>query len=71
MNYKVGITGNYYYTAIKPETLVDVCKIIGKSVNSIYYNKKYKLYVIRIRSKQHKLKAKQLRDREQGTPDGL
>lgn len=60
MNYKMGITGNYYYTSVTREPLIAICNAIGKSVNSIYYNKKYKLYVVRIKSKHHKLKAKQL-----------
>ena len=60
MNYKVGITGNYYYTAGSREQLVPVCESIGKAPSSIYWNAKYNVYVIRIKSKQHKRKVKQL-----------
>ena len=58
MNYKVGITGNYYFTAVSKELLIPICNKIGKSVNSIYFNKKYGVYVIKIKSKHYKRKVK-------------
>lgn len=53
----VGITGNLYFTSKKKEELNKVCNLIGKSVNSIYYNKKFNMWVIRIKSKKHKKAA--------------
>ncbi len=58
MKYKVGLGGNYYYTSLNKNELVNICNIIGKAPSSIYWNDKYKTYVIRIKSAFHKEKAK-------------
>ena len=68
MNYKYGITGNYYYTSLDKKELEAVCLVIGKAKSSIYYNKKYNTWVIRIKSKKHKQKA---RDNDQGNSEIL
>jgi hypothetical protein len=61
MNYRVGLGGNYYYTSLNKEELVGICNQIDKSPNSIYWNNKYKTYVIRIKSAFHKTKASEIR----------
>lgn len=47
----VGIGGNRYIVCDTKEKLIPVCVHIGKSTNSIYYNSKFSLYVIRIKVK--------------------
>ena len=69
MKYRVGLGGNYYYTSLNREELIDICLQINKSPNSIYWNNKYSTYVIRIKSTFHKEKAKSFRD--QGNPQRL
>lgn len=51
---KYGITGNYYAISDLRNELEELCVIINKSSNSIYYNSKYKVYCIRCKSKLHK-----------------
>lgn len=52
--FRKGLNGNYYiYCKIK-EPLIHISNQINKSPNSIYYNEKYKVYAIRIKSKKHK-----------------
>lgn len=51
---KTGITGNKYVYSKNYGEVRKVCIRIGKSVNSIYFNKKYSVWVARIKSKAHK-----------------
>jgi hypothetical protein len=60
VNVRYGITGNYYVTSDIKAELVEVCKQIFKSSNSIYWNKKHKVWAIRIKSKKHKSRVKKL-----------
>ena len=53
---KIGLGGNYYIICNSPEKLAVVCEEIDKSLNSIYYNKKYSCFAIRIKSNHHKKK---------------
>lgn len=55
MKKRVGLGGNLYYWSQNKSELVDKCNEIGKSPGSIYYNKKYSTWVIRIKSKKHKI----------------
>lgn len=54
MERKIGITGNLYFTSQYKQELEEFCTKIGKSKKSVYYNKKYRTYAIRIKSKLHK-----------------
>lgn len=54
MTIRYGITGNYYVTSKHILELVEVCENISKSKKSIYFNKKYRLWAIRIKSRKHK-----------------
>lgn len=56
----VGVGGNYYITALEREPLVDVCEVIGKSPNSIYYRKSKKVWAIRIKRNSTKKKIREL-----------
>jgi len=53
---KVGLGGNYYVICDVKEHLIEICNTISKSVNSIYYNKKYCCWVIRVKNKATKRK---------------
>lgn len=54
MEIKYGITGNYYVYSDNKDDLISVCKLINKAESSIYFNKKYSVYSIRIKNKYHK-----------------
>lgn len=60
MNYKVGLTGNYYLTSSNRNALELICKSLDKSINSIYWNEKYQTFAIRIKSNKHKERCKEL-----------
>ena len=60
MEVRVGITGNYYITSNNRDELVDACKIISKSIKSIYWSTKYKVWAVRSKSKKHKKKIKEI-----------
>ena len=51
-----GITGNLYAFSSSLSEIRLVCDKIGKSKNSIYWNERYKFWVIRMKSKKHKKK---------------
>ncbi len=51
---KVGLGGNFYVICDIKEPLIKIVDQIQKSRNSIYYNKKYQVWAIRCKSKQHK-----------------
>jgi hypothetical protein len=53
---KIGVGGNYYVICDTKEKLIPICNQINKSVNSIYFNKKYECWAIRIKSKATKQK---------------
>jgi hypothetical protein len=54
MKINYGITGNYYITSDSKEELIGICQLIQRAVSSIYYNKKYKIWAIRIKDKSTK-----------------
>jgi len=54
MDIRHGITGNKYVTSSNKQDVIDICLILDKSINSIYWSKKYKVWAIRIKSKKHK-----------------
>lgn len=56
---KVGITGNLYIWSPHKVILEAICKKIGKSVNSIYWNNRYQ-NVVRIKDKKQKKLAKKV-----------
>lgn len=51
---KYGITGNYYAFSDDLKDVEDICLKINKSKSSIYYNIKYKKWVIKIKNKKQK-----------------
>lgn len=56
---RYGLTGNYYVTSESKEEVIEASLLIGKALSSIYYNSKFKVYVIRIKSWIHKRKIKE------------
>lgn len=54
MKIKYGLTGNYYIISPHKSQVQSICQYIGKSINSVYYNKKHQVWVARIKSKKHK-----------------
>ncbi len=50
-----GITGSKYVISKSKQELIDVCNTIGKSIKSIYWSHAKESWVIRIKSKKHKL----------------
>lgn len=56
-----GITGNYYAFCINKEPVIQFCLQINKPTSCIYFNKKYNVWVIRIKSKQSKEIIKNLK----------
>ena len=54
MKIKHGITGNYYCYSNNKNDIIRICDLIGKSINSIYWNKKHEVYCIRIKNKKQK-----------------
>lgn len=54
MKIQYGITGNYYVTSIIKEDIIKICKLIFKAESSIYFNKKYKVWTIRIKDQHQK-----------------
>lgn len=55
MKCKTGITGNLYFLSEDKADIENVCLAIGKSFNAIYFNKKYSVWAIRIKNKNHKM----------------
>jgi hypothetical protein len=53
---KVGLGGNYYVVCDVKEHLIEICNTINKSVKSIYFNRKYGCWVIRVKNKATKMK---------------
>jgi hypothetical protein len=58
---KHGITGNMYAYSEKRDIIMRICLEIGKSPNSIYFNKDYDMWAIRVKSKAHKKKLKEIK----------
>lgn len=52
--FKIGLNGNYYVFCKIKEPLMEIVEQIGKSVISIYFNEKYNVWAIRVKSKKHK-----------------
>lgn len=52
-----GITGNVYAYGPSKNEVIKIAKQIGKSPNSVYYNKKHQCYAIRVK---HKLQKRRL-----------
>lgn len=59
-----GITGNMYAVSRNRMIIAEVCLKIGKSERSIYYSKKHKAWVIRVKNKKQKLKLKEIKDEQ-------
>ena len=60
MRFRYGITGNYYFTSINKEDLIEVCNILGISLGRIKFLEEDQFYVLRIKSKKTKKLAKEL-----------
>lgn len=60
VEYKIGLTGNAYVFSKNKDSVVEICLKIGKSIKSVYFNKKYKLYAIRVKDKKTKTMLKSL-----------
>lgn len=54
LNYSVGITGNHYVYSTDKDSVEKVAIMINKSLNSVYWNKKYLVWAIRIKNKNQK-----------------
>lgn len=52
--YSTGLTGNHYVYGFDKESVSDIAKMINKSINSVYFNKKYMVWSIRIKNKSQK-----------------
>lgn len=55
-----GLTGNYYFISTDKQKLINICKQINKSINSVYFSSKYQCYCIRLKHKEHKMLADKL-----------
>lgn len=55
-----GLTGNHYVYGYDKDAVVDIALMINKSMKSVYYNEKYRVYAIRIKNKTQKVKLKEL-----------
>jgi hypothetical protein len=54
VKYSVGITGNHYVYGEDKYAVDAVASMINKSLNSVYWNKKYSVWAIRIKNKNQK-----------------
>ncbi len=54
VNYSIGITGNHYVYGTDKEAVESIAAMINKSLNSVYWNKKYSVWAIRIKNKNQK-----------------
>ena len=61
MDFRVGLGGNLYFWSKNKEELEDLCSKIDKSPKSVYWNSKYKVWVIRIKSRYHKNRFKNIK----------
>lgn len=52
--FRFGITGNYYVFCDLKEPLIDIAVKLKKSINSIYFNSRYKVWVIKVKNKTQK-----------------
>lgn len=43
-----------YLICSQKEPLLPICDLLDKSRNSVYFNKKYQCYAIRVKSRLHK-----------------
>lgn len=57
---ETGIGGNLYVRCDDEIPLLHIVDKINKSRNSVYFNKKYKVWVIRCKSTKHKLALRTL-----------
>lgn len=57
--YRAGLNGNLYAFCNTKAPLVPICKYIGKSIDSIFYNPKYEVWEIRVRAEHHKKKLRE------------
>lgn len=53
-HYKVGITGNIYYTSKEKRHFKNIVFILNRKMSEVYWSKKYECYVLRIKSKKNK-----------------
>ncbi len=58
--FKIGLNRNYYVFCKCKAPLIDIVNRIGKSENSIYYREKYRVWAIRVKSKAHKKRLKEI-----------
>lgn len=59
-SHQVGLGGNHYAVSVCRDDIVSVCNAIDKSTKSIYFNRKYNLWVVRVKNKTHKRKLLEL-----------
>jgi hypothetical protein len=57
---KAGLNGNWYVFCTQRMKISAICYCIEKSLESIYYSPRHQCYAIRIRSKRHIAKLKQV-----------
>ena len=57
MNYRVGIGGNLYVWSKNDCEIIALCDKIGKARSSMYWNRKFKVWTIRIKNKKQKVKT--------------
>lgn len=58
MTFRYGITGNYYVISERREKLEELCLKIGKAKSSVYWNKKYQVFAVRVKNKKTKILLK-------------
>lgn len=59
IRWDVGITGNHYVWGDDKLAIENIAKEIGKSINSVYWNKKFGVWVIRVKRKSQKILLKE------------
>ncbi len=58
--YNVGLTGNHYVYSTNKENVTKVASLIDKSIFSIYFNKTYSVWAIRVKNKAQKEKLREI-----------
>jgi len=61
---KTGLGGNLYVISTSHLQLCEICASINKSHKSIYWSKKYCCFAIRIKSKTHKARVRELLEKK-------
>jgi hypothetical protein len=52
--YRAGMNGHIYVYCRNRDLLTPICTAIGKSPNTVYYNSRHNVWVIRAAAPQHK-----------------